>query len=118
MVDAWPATLPQCFNIGYADGEGDGLLETDPDIGPPITRPRTTASVRALSGPMRMTKAQIGILSTFYRTTLLRGALPFSFPDPTFGGTVLVKFLKGDQPAWQQTAPGVYSVSIKLAVLP
>ncbi|MEN6535653.1 MAG: hypothetical protein ABFD89_18460 [Bryobacteraceae bacterium] len=118
MVDAWPATLPQCFIVGYSDGEGDGLIETAPDIGPPISRPRSTAVVRPLSGAMRMTRAQIAILSAFFRTTLLRGSLPFSFTDPTFGGTVLVKFPKGSQPSWQQTGPGMYRVNITLSVLP
>jgi hypothetical protein len=118
MVDAWPNTLPQCFTVGYADGEGDGLIETSPDTGPPITRQRSSAVVRPLSGSMRMTTAQIGILHTFFKTTILGGSLPFNFPDPTFGGTILVKFPKGGQPTWQQTAPGIYGVNIKLDVLP
>ncbi len=118
MVDAWPSDLPQCLVVGYADGEGDGLIETQPDVGPPITRRRSAAVVRPLSGSMRMTKAQIAILSTFFRTTLAGGALPFSFPDPTFGGTILVKFPKGSQPSWQQTAVGFYRVNVSLVVLP
>ena len=118
MVDAWPSDLPQCFNVGYADGEGDGLLETQPEMGPPITRQRSTAVVRPLAGSMRMTRAQLATLHTFFRTTIAGGALPFSFPDPTFGGTILVKFPKGSQPTWQQTRPGVYQVNIKLVVLP
>lgn len=118
MVDAWPATLPQCFIVGYSDGEGDSLVETQPDMGPPSSRSRSTSVVRPLSGAMRMTKAQIAILDTFYKTTLVRGSLPFNFTDPTFGGTILVKFPKGSQPTWQQSSPGMYRVNVSLSILP
>ena len=118
MVDAWPSNLPQCFIVGYADGEGDGVIETQPEIGPPISRQRSTAVVRPLAGSMRMTRAQVAIMHTFVTAALAGGSLPFSFPDPTFGGTILVKFPKGSLPNWQQTRPGVYLVNIKLSVLP
>lgn len=118
MAETWPADLPQCLIVGYNDGEPDNLLETEPDTGPSSSRPRSTAAVRPLSGSMKMTRAQIVMLDSFFRATLRFGALPFNFPDPTFGGTVLVKFPKGSQPSWQQIAPGVYRVNINLVVLP
>lgn len=120
MADPWPLTLPQCFIRGYSEGLADALAEVQPDTGPPISRARSSAMPRPLSGQMRMTRAQIAALKTFYEVTLDRGALPFEFPDPTAvgGGTLLVKFAKGDQPSWQETAGGVYRVSISLTVLP
>lgn len=118
MVDAWPATLPQCLNVGYSEGLADGLIETPPDQGPPISRRRSSAAPRPLSGQMRMTRAQIAALRTFVDTTLLGGSLPFSFTDPTAGGTLLVKFVKGSLPNWQQIGAGVYRVNISLTVLP
>ena len=120
MVDVWPLSLPQCFNLGYAEAFGDALLEVQPDLGPPISRRRSSAVSRPLSGQMRMTRAQLATLKTFYEATLDRGALPFRFPDPTAigGGDLLVKFAKGDQPSWQQTGAGVYRVSIVLTVMP
>lgn len=65
-----------------------------------------------------MTRAQLAILKTFYETTLIGGSLPFTFPDPSFGGTILVKFPKGGQPSWQQVNASVYRVNITLSVLP
>jgi hypothetical protein len=118
MVDAWPTTLPHCLNVGYSEGLGDGLIETQPDQGPPISRRRSSAVARPLSGEMRMTRAQIADLRTFIYTTLLGGSLPFSFADPTAGGTLLVKFAKGNLPSWQQIGGGVYRVNIALTVLP
>lgn len=119
MADVWPATLPQCLILGYGEGLGDNLSEHQPDIGPPISRRRSTSATRPLSGSMRMTRAQIAILKSFYEVTLDQGALPFEFADPTATGeTLLVKFGKGDQPSWQQTAAGIYRVSLKFTVLP
>lgn len=118
MADAWPDSLPQNFVGGYADGEPDNLIETSPDTGPPISRARSSAGVRNLSGSMRMTRTQLATLHTFFNTTLISGSLPFNFPDPSFGGTVLVKFPKSKQPTWQQINASAYMVGISLLVLP
>lgn len=118
MAETWPADLPQCFVLGYSEAVADGLVETQPEIGPPISRSRTSSAPRPLSGQMRMTRAQIATLRTFVDETIGRGALAFEFPDPTADGTLLVKFQKGSLPGWQQTAPGVYLVNIVLLVLP
>lgn len=118
MPDTWPSELPQCFVVGYSDGAADNLIETDPETGPPISRRRSTAAVRPLSGSMRMTRAQLAILKAFFDTTLLSGSLPFAFTDPTFGGTILVKFPKGSAPSWTQVTPKTFLVALKLSVLP
>lgn len=119
MADPWPETLPQCLILGYSEGMPDGVAEVQPDIGPPISRGRSSAMARPLSGQMKMTRDQIATLKSFVEVTLDRGALPFEFPDPTaLGETLLVKFAKGDLPSWQQIAGGVYRVSLKFTVLP
>lgn len=118
MVDVWPETLPQCLNVGYAEGIGDNLIETQPDVGPPISRRRASAVSRSLAGQMRMTRAQIATLRTFVDETLIGGALPFLFADPTASGSLLVKFAKGSMPSWRDAGGGVYSVNISLTVLP
>ncbi|MGM4906253.1 hypothetical protein AB8B21_05745 [Tardiphaga sp. 866_E4_N2_1] len=119
MVDAWPAELPQCLNIGYSEGEGDGILEYKPDAGVSITRLRTSAVVRPLSGQIKVERSQLAILRQFFNVTLIKGALPFNFPDPTvLGETLLVRFPKGSQISWQQIGGGTYRVPISLEVLP
>ncbi len=119
MVDAWPSELPQCFLVGFNEGEGDGLLEYKTDMGPAITRLRSTASSRPLSGQMRLTRAQVAVLRNFYKVTLLGGSLPFEFPDPTvIGATLLVRFSKDKPPSWQQVAGGVFRSSFDFEVLP
>jgi len=119
MADAWPSELPQCLIVGYSEGLGDGALEYKPDQGPAISRRRTTAVTRLLSGQMRMTRAQISGMRAFIDTTLLGGTLPFEFPDPTvIGGTLLVKFGKGELPSWQQVTGGIFRVNLSFTVLP
>lgn len=119
MADTWPATLPQCFAVGYSEGLGDNLAEYQPDIGPPISRRRSSAATRPLSGQMKLTRAQRATLKTFFEVTLDQGALAFEFPDPASAGdTLLVKFAKGDAPTFQQIAPGFYRVTLQLTVLP
>jgi hypothetical protein len=119
VVDAWPESLPQCFDLPFSEAEGDGLIEYQPDQGPTITRRRTAAVARPLSGTMRMTGAQLAALRSFRASTVLGGSLPFDFPDQTAGGAaVLVKFTKATPPSWQKIGVDAWRVSIALTVLP
>jgi len=119
MASAWPGTLPQKFLVdGYMEGVGDGLLEYQPDTGPSISRRRATAVPRPLSGNFEMTSAQIATLRTFFDTTLIGGSLPFTFPDPLTGATLLVKFQKGGIPKWAALGGDYFSVGMSLWILP
>jgi hypothetical protein len=119
MTAAWPGTLPQALQSDtFSEGVADGLLETQPDVGPPITRLRSATSVRSMIGTMLVTSAQIAILKTFVNTTLTGGALPFTFPDQLQAGTLLVKFPKGSLPKWTAAGGDNYTLSLSLLVLP
>jgi hypothetical protein len=119
MVDAWPDTLPQAFQQDdYSEAEADGLLEYAPDTGPSITRLRTTAAMRPLSGSMDMTGVQLATLRNFWGDTLVKGSLPFTFPDQLGGDPLLVKFPKGSAPSWGEILDDLYRVKINLMVLP
>ncbi|MGM4891271.1 hypothetical protein [Tardiphaga sp. 839_C3_N1_4] len=119
MVDAWPAEFPQELEQnGFSEGVGDGVLEYQPDQGPSISRRRTSAVMRPLSGTMQMSAAQIATLRTFFDTTLMGGALPFEFPDQIQDGTLLVKFPKGAGPSWSALSGELYRVQLSMMVLP
>lgn len=119
MVDVWPAGLPQAMQItGFSEDVADGLIETQPDTGPPISRRRSTASVRHISGTMLVTAAQIAALKTFVNTTIIGGSLPFNFPDQLQAGTLLVKFPRGNLPKWSALGGDNYTLSLSLLVLP
>lgn len=119
MVDIWPTGLPQKLLLsGSSLGVGDGLIETQPDIGPPISRRRATAVVRPLTGSMMLSDAQITTFETFFFTTILRGSLAFNFPDPRTGATLLVKFTKANPPSYSPQGADNYLLSLNLLVLP
>lgn len=119
MVDAWPAGLPQHVLVdGYNEGEAKTNISTQPDIGPPITRTRTTAGPRPLAFSLLLTGADLGTLLTFYRTTLANGALPFTFPAPRGGETYLVKFQEDGAPNVTSAGGDNYNVAMKVWILP
>lgn len=119
MASPWPGTLPQKFLVdGYSEGVGDGLLEYQPDTGASLTRRRATAMPKPMGGNFEMTSAQIATLKTFFETTLIGGSLPFNFPDPLTGATLLVKFQKGGIPKWSALGGDCYIVGVSLWVLP
>jgi hypothetical protein len=119
VVDAWPAELPQVLEQeGFSESVGDGVLEYQPDQGPTISRRRTAAVMRPLSGTMQMSSDQIAALRAFFDSTILGGALPFEFPDQVQNGTLLVKFPKGNGPSWSPQSDDLYRVRLSLTVLP
>lgn len=119
MVDAWPSDLPQAFQQdGFSEGEGDGLIEYQPDVGPSITRLATSAVMRPMSGNMIVTDVQLASFRTFFETTILRGSLPFDFPDQVRSGTLLVKFTKQTPPSWVNLGGPTYQLNLALMVLP
>jgi hypothetical protein len=119
MTNAWPGTLPQSLLLSGASlGVGDGLVESQPDIGPVMTRRRSSSVMRPLSGSMILSNAQMTIFEAFFYTTILGGSLPFTFPDPRTGATLLVKFTKQALPAYTPQGGDNYLLSINLLVLP
>lgn len=119
MVDAWPNTLPQRLLISGASlGEGDGLVEYAPDLGPSLTRRGTTAVMRPLTGNMILTGSQVATWRQFFRTTIVQGSLPFTFPDPLGGSDLLVKHVKGAPPAVAPLGNDNWQLSLSLMVMP
>lgn len=118
MTDAWPATLPQRFNVdGFQQGNGDGRVRSKTDTGPAKVRVRSSAVVSALVGSMDMSGTQYEYLLTFGVTTLLRWTLPFTFPDPAGGSDLLVRF--GEElPSKSEIVPDLWRVPLKLEILP
>lgn len=125
MPDTWPTTLPGCFLGGtYSETEPmNNLIET-PEVAVPKSRPLSTAAVRELSGQLKMTLAQVQILRTFGRTTLVQWSLPFWFPaqsgedDPDMDGKLLVRFKRDGVPNYSKVTGNQYIVSVGFYILP
>lgn len=123
MVDVWPATLPQVFERnGYSEGFPDNLIESQPDQGPPTSRRRGTSAPWPVVGSILMTLAQKNELREFFNTTLMSGALPFSFPVQASESSPteywLVKFPKGSLPSASELTYDLWRVQLSLIVLP
>lgn len=118
MADPWPVTLPQALLMdGNQDGSPDGRIKSQTDQGPGKTRRRTSAAVRKFQGRMLMTEAQLLDMRTFIDITTLGGSLPFNFPDPITGATLLVQF--GDTlPNWVNVSADKYDVALMFEALP
>jgi len=118
MADAWPASLPDYWQMdGYSDAMGDNRLISPMETGPAKVRPRSTAAPRPLRGRMIMDGDQLADLRDFVQATLIGGSLPFEMPDPIDGSTMLVRFA-GSLPSWSPLGADNYSVTLDLEVLP
>lgn len=118
-IDAWPNTLPQRLQLeGASQGVGDGLVENQPDYGPPLVRRRTAAVVKPLSGSMICSADQVADFVVFFETTLAGGALPFTFPDPLGGADLLVRISTKSLPTWSPLGGDNFRLQLTLLVLP
>ena len=122
MAD-WPATLPDDWILDGASGAfGDNTLRSQPDVGPPKLRRRSTAMPDRFSGSLLMTTTQIGYLDTFYKTTLGGGSLPFDWLHPVTGASASFNFVGPPQyqPIDGYAAGGeqYWRVHLNLEVLP
>jgi hypothetical protein len=118
MPETWPATVPHCFTFdSLVAGLPDGRLRSQTDAGPAKVRRRSSAMPRPLAGQLVMTYAQWADLETFATVTTDGGALPFTFPSPTGGTDLLVRF--GESlPTWRRYGIGKVMVDLQLEVLP
>ena len=116
-VPAWSATLPQeLFVAGYGQSAPAVTIKSSMDAGPAKVRRRFTAGISPVSGTMIMTAAQLATFQTFYNTTLLGGALRFSWTTPP-AHTVACEMRFTEAPSWTKVE-AEYEVSLSLEVLP
>lgn len=113
---AWPASLPQYFQIGMTDTRQSGFLRSATDTGPYKQRKRFTAVARFIGGSMIITAAQRTTFETFYVTTTNQGADAFDFLDPHGFATVSVRFV--EPPAFTALGNSKWQMDLKLEVLP
>ena len=115
-IPIWPTTLPQALLLsGYGQKAADVVLRTGMDIGPAKVRRRASAGVEPVEGKQIYTSTELGYLRTFYDTTLLNGALRFSWKDPITKSSEELRFTK--PPAWT-AVEGKYQVALSLEIMP
>lgn len=85
MIAHWPTGLRQKPQRGsWTGGPRDQRRSFQPDVGPPLMRPGSTADVMVYSGAVfpNLSPAMRLIWEEFWTVTLQRGSLPFSWRDP------------------------------------
>ena len=115
----WPATLPQSPQKGFTESIGALILRTPMDAGPAKQRYRGRRS-NDMQVSFVMTTAQVSTLSTWITNTLL-GVARFGFPHPRTQTIVETRIVPtNDGALFNSTylAPGYWTISLKLEILP
>ncbi len=100
----WPAELPQNQLIGVEEQDGDSVLRSDMDAGPPSRRNRFTGTVTKVKTRLVLIGAQKIAFDEFFRDTLHNGALSFRWTHPTTDVEVSFAFVGPVQ--WSMTKGG------------
>jgi len=117
----WPPALPQVPQKGYTETGGANIMSTPMDAGPAKRRYRGKRA-QILNVSFLMTTEEIADLEEFVLgPAAIRGVSRFGFPHPRTGQTVEVRILpegEGNLYNTSYTAPGYFTVTLTLEVLP
>ncbi len=121
-LPVWPLDLPQApERRSWTGGPRESRASFDPEVGPPLARPRTTADTWIWSATFpSLSRAQLESFRTFWRSSLRRGALPFQWTDPVYldvGRWMIAT--DGEQPfTVASRGGGLFDLSLKLIRMP
>lgn len=116
-VPAWHVDLPQkLFMAGYAGTFPGVVIKSEMDAGPAKVRRRFTAGVEPVQGTMILTPAQLVTFTTFFNTTLLGGALRFSWTTPPVH-SVACEMRFTETPTFTKIEDN-FEISLSLEILP
>ena len=117
-MPVFPLSLPPLAGAAAFSGQAaSSTIRTRMDAGPAKVRRRSTAApaTRRMGHP-RYTTAELQTFLAFFRDTLAGGALSFDMDDLVTGATATCRFTA--PPSYSAAAPGRWSVSAELEVLP
>jgi hypothetical protein len=128
MPIAWPTSLPQVPQKGFSESVGITVIRSATDAGPAKQR-RRASRPNVLNVNFLLTTAQTQKLEDFIKnlptnttTPGIAGVNRFSFPHPRILGTTIeVRIIPGSDGEFfncQYVAPGFWSTSLKLEVMP
>lgn len=113
----WPPSLPQSpEGTGYHEQPPYHLIDTPVEVGPAKRRPRYTAGIRSFAVSLVLTAAEVAVLETFYRDTVLGGTDPFDWVHPRTQAPATLRFT--EEPDCQAIGPSTYRVTVQLEIIP
>ncbi|MDT8329099.1 MAG: hypothetical protein RQ750_17310 [Roseovarius sp.] len=116
MMHHWPETLPQGPLIGLNLSPVDVRATFEPEVGEPISRPRTTGAPFMADAEWVMVGAQISAFEAFYASSLGQGAARFAMREVTTNQLRLWRFMGTYQRQFRKK--DVATISAKLMMLP
>jgi hypothetical protein len=108
----YPAILQDNPNYDYSETMMDGVVRSNPDVGPSISRPRFTRTRISATLTIWVDRAQYLAFVDFYNIDLSQGTLPFDWLKPISGAPVTFKFKA--PPTITSVGPLTWSVSCQL----
>lgn len=112
----WPATLPAPALNTFRETPPKNTIRTEMDAGPPKVRRRTTANVRPVSFTLKLSKAQLAVLDSFFVDDTFSGAEPFQFEHPRTLEMVQATFAQ--EPSYSEQDGVIWNADISLEILP
>lgn len=113
---AWPGSLPTSYAVDLELEPMDMRATFEPDVGEPLSRPRTTGTIYKASPTWYMTQVQAETFKEFYTDTLGQGSMRFTILDELTGDTQLWKF--ASPPKFRYAVKNFVTVSAEVMILP
>jgi len=108
----WPATLQTRANATYSENIEDGVIRSQPDMGPTQARPRFTKTRVMPRLSIWVDEAGYKTFFDFYNKQLAQGCLPFDWTKPTTGEPATLKFAKA--PTITYVGPLTWEIACEL----
>lgn len=117
---SWPIGVPWCpVRNSSRGGPQDVRWSFQPEAGPAIERPRSTAAIETFDVTMSpWTVAQYQIFKAWFENDVAFGSLPFVWYHPITKEVSRWKFASGEPYSIQQAAKGYLTVTFRAVRLP
>lgn len=108
----FPKILQDNPNVDYSETMIDGVIRSNPDMGPTISRPRFTKTRITSKLSIWVDKEQYEAFMNFYNIDLVQGVYPFTWKKPITETPVTFKFKA--PPAISYVGPLTWTISCEL----
>jgi hypothetical protein len=111
----WLASLQDHPNIDYSEKIMDGVIRSNPAVGPSMSRPRFTKTRINAAMTIWVNQAQYKDFFNWYDVVLAQGSLPFDWEKPITLEPATFKFM--ESPAVSAVGPLTWTISCQLEQL-
>lgn len=119
MTVSWPSTLPSLPTVnGFAWKPQDNRIAFAPDVGPSISRKRSTAAGALATALFTLTAVQVDAFEWWFRKVINDGVDQFLFKHPRTQALELWKFAPGQPYEIAALGNGYYSLTCNLMWMP